>query len=85
MSVMMDMPGMYMSDEQMQMMENAEDVDKMFIDMMIPHHESAIEMAKELPTTTERPELQQLSDDIISAQRVEIEQMRQWQTEWYGE
>ncbi len=82
---MTDMPGMNMSDADMQMMRDAEDFDKMFIDMMIPHHESAIEMAQALKTTTERPELQELTDAIITAQEGEIAQMKQWQTEWYGQ
>ena len=82
---MMDMSGMNMSDEDMQMMEDTEDFDKMFIDMMIPHHESAIEMARALQTTTERPELQELTEAIITAQEGEIAQMEQWRTEWYGQ
>jgi len=82
---MMDMAGMNMSDEDMQMMEDAEDFDKMFIDMMIPHHESAIEMAREIQTTTERTELQELADDIITAQEGEIAQMEQWRAEWFGQ
>jgi len=84
-SGMMDMPGMDMSDDQMQMMEDAEDFDKMFIDMMVPHHESAIEMAKDLKTTTERPELRELTDAIITSQEGEIAQMEQWRAEWYGQ
>lgn len=81
---MMDMSGMNMTDEDMQMMEDAEDFDKMFIDMMIPHHESAIEMARAIQTTTERPELQELADAIITAQEGEIAQLEQWRVQWYG-
>lgn len=82
---MMDMPGMNMTDADMEMMRDAEDFDKMFIDMMIPHHESAIEMAKALQTTTQRPELRTLTEAIITAQQNEIDQMKQWRTEWYGQ
>jgi uncharacterized protein (DUF305 family) len=82
---MADMPGMSMSDADMEMLREAEDFDQMFIEMMIPHHEAAIAMAEELQETTERPELEQLTEDIITAQQAEIEQMRQWQAEWFGE
>ncbi|MDQ3548259.1 MAG: DUF305 domain-containing protein [Chloroflexota bacterium] len=84
-SGMMDMAGMDMSDDQMQMIQDAEDFDKMFIDMMIPHHESAIEMAQALQETTERPELRELTGAIVTAQEGEIAQMEQWRTEWYGQ
>ena len=76
---------MSMSDADMEMLREAEDFDEMFIEMMIPHHEAAIAMAEELQKTTERSELEQLTEDIITAQRAEIEQMRQWQAEWFGE
>ena len=50
-------------------------IDRAFVDDMIPHHESAIEMAREIQTTTERPELQELADAIKAleeaAKRVE--------------
>jgi uncharacterized protein (DUF305 family) len=84
-SHMMSMSGMHMADADMDMLRHADDFDLMFIDMMIPHHESAIEMARNLQQTTERPELQQLAEDIIVAQQAEIEQMRQWRDEWAGE
>ena len=83
------MPGMkgmgMMSDADMEMMESTDMFDQMFIDMMIEHHQSAIDMAEEIQTTTERPELQQLSEDIISSQRAEIDQMEQWRSEWFGQ
>ena len=81
-----DMSGMMdMSDADMDMLRNATDFDEMFIDMMIPHHESAIEMAEALQPTTERPELQQLIENIITSQQAEIDQMREWREEWFGQ
>ena len=77
-----DMGGMGMGDDAMQMLRDAEDFDIMFIDMMTAHHESAIEMARDIQETTERPELQQLADEIITAQQAEIDQMREWRAEW---
>lgn len=79
------MAGMHMTDADMAEMRGADDFDRAFIDMMIPHHESAIEMARELHQTTERPELQQLAEEIMTTQQAEIDQMRAWRAEWYGE
>lgn len=58
--------------------------DEAFLEMMITHHQSAIEMSKVLLTSTKRPELQKLANDIITAQDGEIEMMQNWLKEWYG-
>lgn len=58
--------------------------DKRFIDAMIVHHEGAIEMAEDARSKSERPEILKLADDIITAQRSEIAQMRAWRADWYG-
>ena len=58
--------------------------DQMFIAAMIPHHESATDMAKMARTNAEHPETKQLANQIISAQQEEIDQMRAWYKEWYG-
>lgn len=59
------------------------DVDLMFIDMMTPHHESAIAMAEVAQERAEHPELVELAQAIIDAQQAEIEQMRTMRDEWY--
>jgi uncharacterized protein (DUF305 family) len=79
------MAGMDMSAEDMQMLREAEPFDEMFMEMMIEHHQSAITMAQEIQTTTERPELQELAGNIITAQQAEIEQMNAWLTEWFDQ
>lgn len=84
-SAMAGMAGMAMSDDDLKMLEDAKSPDQMFIEMMIPHHESAIEMATQTAQTTQRPELKQLSDEIVAAQRAEIDQMKQWQSAWFGD
>jgi uncharacterized protein (DUF305 family) len=66
------------------MLENAEPFDRAFIDMMVPHHQGAVAMAKELLKSGEQPALRQMANDIISAQTKEIAQMREWRKEWYG-
>lgn len=57
--------------------------DLRFIDAMIPHHQGAVEMAKEAQQKSQRPEIKKLADDIIKAQNQEISQMKQWRTAWY--
>ncbi len=54
-----------------------------FLQQMIQHHRSAVDMAKMIPDHTQRAELRQLGEKIISAQQQEIEQMTKWLTDWY--
>lgn len=58
--------------------------DETFLENMITHHESAVAMAKLMVGKTERPELEQLAQDIIVSQSKEIEMMKGWLNEWYG-
>ncbi len=59
--------------------------DRAFIDAMIPHHESAIEMAQVASEESDIPEIQGLAEDIIEAQTLEIDRLRDWREEWYPE
>jgi uncharacterized protein (DUF305 family) len=58
--------------------------DQQFIDMMVPHHLSAVEMAKIAAVRGEHPEIEALAAEIISAQETEIAQMREWRKDWFG-
>lgn len=58
--------------------------DKAFIDNMIPHHQSAIEMARVARAETNNQKLRDLATNIVSAQRREISEMKQWRSQWYG-
>jgi uncharacterized protein (DUF305 family) len=58
--------------------------DRAFIDMMIPHHEGAVTMARRLLAEGEHPELRRMGESIIASQGREIERMRAWREEWYG-
>jgi uncharacterized protein (DUF305 family) len=58
--------------------------DKMFIEMMIPHHAGAIMMAREALDTTARPQIRRLSHNIIDTQSAEIGQMHAWYRRWFG-
>lgn len=62
-----------------------EQFDLRFINAMIPHHEGALQMAKEALEKSDRPEMKQLAQDIISTQQQEIDQMKQWRKSWYGQ
>jgi uncharacterized protein (DUF305 family) len=59
--------------------------DEAFIDAMIPHHQSAIEMAEVANEKSKNPRIKELAQNITSAQKREIEQMRGWRREWYPE
>jgi uncharacterized protein (DUF305 family) len=59
------------------------DFDLRFIDAMIPHHEGAVVMAKEVLKKSQRPELKKLAQAIVAAQDQEITQMRAWRKAWY--
>ena len=58
-------------------------LDKHFIEQMIPHHEGAIEMAKLAQERSKRPEILTLAKAIIQSQSQEITQMRTWYKNWY--
>jgi len=70
------MPGM-MSNEDMDKLEKASgaEFDKLFLEMMVEHHEGAIEMAETEKADGEYGPATKLADDVIKAQTAEIEQM----------
>ena len=79
----MEMAGMKDSMKGMDMTKLAAargaDFDRMFIEMMIPHHVGAVEMAKEAINKAEHQEIKTLAQAIIMAQESEIKTMRDWQ------
>ena len=56
---------------------NNADID--FVRGMIPHHQGAVEMAKIQLKYGKDRELRKLSEEIIAAQKKEIEFMKKWQ------
>jgi uncharacterized protein (DUF305 family) len=52
--------------------------DIMFAEMMIPHHEQAIEMSDLALKNSTNPEVLALAQEIKDAQAPEIEQMKSW-------
>jgi uncharacterized protein (DUF305 family) len=52
------------------------DPDQDFLAMMIPHHQGAVDMAKQLLVHGRDPLVRQLAEEIIASQTVEIQGMR---------
>ena len=84
---MQDHSAMGMMDEMSGMMvalegKTGDDFDKAFIEQMIMHHQSAIDMAAPADTNASRQEVKTLASEIVAAQTLEIKQMKQWQSDW---
>jgi uncharacterized protein (DUF305 family) len=60
-----------------------EQFDLRFINAMIPHHEGALVMAEDALKKSKRPEMKKLAQEILSSQKQEIEQMKEWRQAWY--
>lgn len=60
-------------------------VDRNFIEQMIPHHEGAIEMAKQAQQKSNRSEIKTLAGNIITSQADEISKMQSWYKQWYAQ
>ena len=81
---------MAMTPEQMQNMMMSMDLgatddqfDLRFINAMIPHHEGALVMAEDALKKSKRPEMKKLAQEILTSQKQEIEQMKEWRQAWY--
>lgn len=61
------------------------DFEVTFMQEMIVHHQSAIDMAKLVSTQTKRPELNTMAQNIITAQTKESTNMTLWLSQWYNE
>lgn len=78
MGMMDDMAGMNAELEG----KTGDEFDKAFIEQMILHHQSAIDMAAPAETNASHQKVKSLAQGIILAQTAEIEQMKQWQGDW---
>jgi len=54
-----------------------------FLQQMIQHHRSGIEMAKLANDHTKRPELREFAEKMIATQQQEIDQMTKWLNDWF--
>jgi uncharacterized protein (DUF305 family) len=59
--------------------------DKLFIELMIAHHEGAIEMAGLARQNSQRAEIKDLAGEIVSAQTGEVIMMKGWLADWFIE
>lgn len=59
--------------------------DEGYMTQMIPHHELGINMAKDVLAQTQRQELKELADSIISLLSSQVEQMKGYQREGFKE
>ncbi len=66
------------------MLNDARPFDRAFIDMMIPHHQGAIRMARAVLARRPDAGVRSLANAIITAQSREIAEMNAWRTRWYG-
>lgn len=62
--------------------KSGDDFDKAFVEMMISHHQGAVEMAELAAGRAKHDEIITLSKDIIFAQNEEIDDMKDWQKNW---
>ena len=56
--------------------------DLRFLDAMIPHHQGAVTMGKDLLLKSKRPQMKKFAQNIIKSQQAEIDLMTKWQKEW---
>jgi uncharacterized protein (DUF305 family) len=75
----MDNTGMLMPDQ----LARQRPFDRAFIDSMIPHHASAIDMASVALLRSSNPDIRRIARAIVNAQSAEIGQMIQWRQTWY--
>ena len=80
---MSSMGGM-MGEAQMSDLGDAEGAafDLMFIDMMIAHHQGAIDAAEQVSDQGSNPQALALADEVIAAQQAEIDEMTEWRQTW---
>ncbi|MCB6248484.1 DUF305 domain-containing protein [Escherichia coli] len=72
------MAGMKDMHDKMMAAVNESDPDKAFAKGMVAHHEGAIAMAETELKYGKDPKMRKLAQDIIKAQKGEIEQMNKW-------
>lgn len=65
-------------------MMSKQQAEQHFIQMMIPHHQGAMDMANLALSKAKHPEIKKLAEAIKTDQNREIGQMQAWYKQWYG-
>lgn len=60
------------------------DFDRRFLEMMTAHHTGAIESATGIRDAAPHAEVKTLAANIVTSQRAEIDQMKQWKEVWFN-
>ena len=63
--------------------KTGDELDRIFLEDMIVHHQGAVDMAIIIKENTERPELKTFAQEIIDVQDQEINMMKSWLAEWF--
>ena len=69
-------------DMDLPMLRRTKSFDRAFIDMMLPHHQGAIAMARKELAKGSQPALHTIAQDTIDAQTKELAQMRKLRKAW---
>ena len=59
-------------------MDHAGSIDKQFVQMMIPHHQSAIDMSKAYIASGHEEKIKAMANNIITSQQKEIKDLQAW-------
>lgn len=62
--------------------KSGDDFDKAFIDAMIIHHQTAIDMAAEASENAKHQEIKKMAEQIMSTQAGEIEDLEKYKKDW---
>lgn len=86
---MIDMSSMSMESMMMDMTarmkgKSGDELDIIFLEDMIIHHQGAVDMAYIIRDNTERQELKDFAQEIIDVQDEEINMMNAWLQEWFN-
>ncbi|MGC4063339.1 MAG: DUF305 domain-containing protein [Polyangiaceae bacterium] len=65
-------------------LKRAKPFDKALIELLLPHHQIAIDAAKVAALRATHGELKALAERTVEEQEKEVEQLKSWYTKWYG-
>jgi uncharacterized protein (DUF305 family) len=58
--------------------------DRQVIDMLVPHHEASIEMARIALARSQRADVKAFAEEVERVQTQEVKDMRAWREMWFG-